>query len=255
MKINLPGLWKTVSVSAVEHLPGILTAVGIGGMVTSIVFAVRATPKAMECIEQEKDSTQKNKLNPYDVLKAAWKCYIPTVAIAGVSIVCLVGGQQVNARRNAALATAYTLSDQAFREYQKKVVETVGDKKEEKIRSDVAQDKVTREVKNPSQIIPTGHGQTLCYDMFTGRVFYSDIEYLRRCVNNLNERMVTLHRDYISLNDWYYEIGLEPVPIGDDLGWNLDCSGCIELEFDSVLIDGTPCLSVGYRVMPKYGYQ
>lgn len=256
MRINIQEMLKTVGTTAAKHLPGVLTAVGIGGMLTSIIYAVRATPKAMECIENEKKHAGKDALNPYDVLKAAWKCYIPTAVLASMSTVCLIGGQHVNARRNAALATAYTLSDQAFREYQKKVVETVGDKKEEKIRADVAQDRVNRECIKTAPVIVTGRGQTLCYDTISGRKFYSDIENLRRCVNNLNERMVNYRRDYISLNDWYEEIGLDTVdPLGDDLGWSLDQNGCIDLEFDSVLIEGMPCLSVGYRVMPKYGYR
>ena len=27
---------------------------------------------------------------------------------------------------------------------------------------------------------------------------------------------------YISLNDFYYEIGLDPIKIGSDIGWNID---------------------------------
>lgn len=261
MNLDFQGAFQVVGKEAAKRLPGILTAIGIGGMFAAIAEAVHSTPKAMHALDIAKadkhpsDTNPKPALNPYEVVKATWKYYIPTALLATASTACLIGGQHVNARRNAALAAAYTLSDQAFREYQKKVVETVGEKKEEKIRADVAQDRVTREANGASTVIGTGHGQTLCYDIFTGRLFYSDIEFLRKCVNNLNERMITLHRDYISLNDWYYEIGLDSVPIGDDLGWNLNYSGCIELEFDSVLLDGTPCLSVGYRVMPKYGYQ
>lgn len=261
MKIDFPEAFRVVGNEAAKRLPGILTAVGIGGMFAAIADAIRSTPKAMRAIDLAKsdkhasDVNPKPTLNPYEVLKVSWKYYIRTALLATASTACLIGGQHVNARRNAALATACTLSDQAFREYQRKVVETIGEKKEEKIRADVAQDRVIQNVSSGSTIVSTGRGQTLCYDVFTGRLFYSDIEFLRKCVNNLNERMVTLHRDYISLNDWYYEVGLEPVPIGDDLGWNLNYSGCIELEFDSVLLEGTPCLSVSYRVMPKYGYQ
>ena len=59
---------------------------------------------------------------------------------------------------------------------------------------------------------------------------------------------------YISLNEFFDELGLDHSSIGDDLGWNLD-SGLIDLDFSSQIADdGTPCIVVNYQVKPKYGY-
>lgn len=59
---------------------------------------------------------------------------------------------------------------------------------------------------------------------------------------------------YVSLNDFYYKIGLDNTKIGDDLGWNIE-NGLIELHFSSQLAaDGTPCLVMDYQVAPKYDY-
>jgi hypothetical protein len=59
---------------------------------------------------------------------------------------------------------------------------------------------------------------------------------------------------YISLNEFYYEIGLNPISIGDDIGWNID-RGYIELNFSSQLTDdGNPCLVIDYQVAPRYEY-
>lgn len=251
-KLNLSGAFKALSMSAAEHLPGILTAVGVTGMVTSIVFAVRATPKALELIEEEKVEKQVEKLDPVSAVKATWKYYIPTVATAALSTVCIIEGCHVNNRRNAALAAAYTLSDSAFREYQQKVVETVGPKKEDAIRAEAAKETVARSNTKSSEIILTGKGQTLCYDSISGRKFRSDIERLKQAANELNRRM--RYENYISLNEWYDEIDLDHLePLGDDLGWHID-KGYIELEFSSILVDEEPCLYVGYRVQPKHNY-
>lgn len=251
-KLNLSGAFNVLKATTIEHLPGILTAVGVTGMVTSIIFAVRATPKAMICIEEEKEKKQVETLDPISTVKATWKCYIPTVATAALSTVCIIEGCHVNARRNAALAAAYTLSDQAFREYQQKVVETVGNKKEDEIRAEVAKDKVTSSCSKSSEVILTGKGQTLCYDSISGRKFRSDIERLKQAANELNRRM--RYENYISLNEWYDEIDLDHLePLGDDLGWHID-KGYIELEFSSILADEEPCLFIGYRVQPKHNY-
>lgn len=59
---------------------------------------------------------------------------------------------------------------------------------------------------------------------------------------------------YISLNEFYDEIGLDHISIGDDLGWNIE-RGMIDLSFSSLVADdGTPCLVVDYQVSPKFGY-
>ena len=86
----------------------------------------------------------------------------------------------------------------------------------------------------------------------SGRYFESDIEKLRKAVNDLNRRM----RDeiQITLNEFYYEIGLDSIKIGDSLGWDID-KGYIELEFSSQLDkDGVPCLVIGHYNPPKYLY-
>ena len=36
-----------------KHSPEILTGIGIAGMITATVLAVRATPKALVCIEEK----------------------------------------------------------------------------------------------------------------------------------------------------------------------------------------------------------
>ena len=58
----------------------------------------------------------------------------------------------------------------------------------------------------------------------------------------------------VSLNDFYYEIGLDGISIGEELGWNVN--EFIELNFSSQLAsDGTPCLVLNYLVPPRYDYR
>ena len=53
-KPNLTKICRTVKASTIKHSPEILTGVGIAGMVTTTVMAVRATPKAIRLLEDEK---------------------------------------------------------------------------------------------------------------------------------------------------------------------------------------------------------
>lgn len=251
-KLNLSNIAKDVRTAMKKHSPEILTGIGIAGMITTTVMAVRATPKALVLIEDKKIENDTDKLTPVEIIKATWPCYIPAAVTGCISVCCLIGASSVNVRRNAALSTAYTLSESALKDYQEKVIETVGEKKEQSVRDSIAKDRIERDPVTSKEVIITERGNTLCYDVISGRYFKSDIDKLKKVENELNRRM----RDemYISLNEFYYEIGLNRTSIGDDLGWDID-HGYIELRFSSQLADeGTPCLVIDYYIAPRYEY-
>ena len=249
----IPKAAKTVWLAAKKHSPELLTGIGIAGMITTVVLAVRATPKALRLIEEKKADISEETIPQIEAVKAAWKVYVPAVLTGILSTICLIGANSVNQRRNAAIAAAYSLSESALKEYREKVVETIGERKEQAILDDIAKDRITE---NPvREVIISDRGSTLCYDSLSGRYFKSDIEKLRRIVNDLNRRM----RDemFISLNDFYCAVDnpdLGPTKLGNMLGWNID-KGYIDLNFSSQLTtDGTPCLVLDYTVVPEYEY-
>lgn len=252
-KPNFPRIVKEIRFGLRKYSPEILTGIGIAGMITTTVMAVRATPKALILIEEKEDELEVNELTPKETIQVAWACYIPAAVTGTISIACLIGASSVNMRRRAALATAYTLSESALKEYQEKVVETIGEKKEQAVRDAVAKDKIEKNPVTNREVIITERGNTLCYDAVSGRYFKSDIDKLKKAVNELNRQM----RDemYISLNEFYYEIGLNPISIGDEIGWNID-QGYIDLSFSSQLADdGTPCLVIEYHIAPRYDFR
>ena len=235
-----------------KHSPEILTGIGIAGMISTTVLAVAATPKALRLIEEAKEEANTDKLTPIETVKTCWKCYIPSVVTGAASAACLIGASNVHLRRNAALATAYKLSETALTEYKEKVIETIGEKKERVITDAVAKDRIDKDPVTKREVIITEKGQTLCYDHISGRYFKSDIEQIKKIVNELNRQM--LIHDYISLNDFYDELGLDPIPLGDDLGWRV-IDGYIDPVFSSQLADdGTPCIVLGYSIAPRRDY-
>lgn len=255
-KPNMAALAKDIKMKMSKYSPEILTGIGIAGMITTTVMAVRATPKALELIEDKKEELDihpSEKLHPVDVVKATWKCYVPATITGVTSVACLIGASSVNARRNAALATAYNLSATALADYKEKVIETIGEKKEQAVRNKVAEEKINKEPVNQSAIIVNANGTTRCFDTITKQRFTSDIEAIKRVVNELNRRMIN-GEDYVSLNDFYSEIGMQPVSIGEDLGWNVT-RGLIEIDFSAQLdTDGVPCIVLDYAVAPKRGF-
>ena len=268
MKLNVSKLCKDAKVMVSKRSPEILTGLGIAGMITTTVLAVKATPKAMKLLEEAKKDIFDNldpedipenttdytdiSLKPIEMVKVAWKPYIPAAITGIASISCIIGASSVHAKRNAAIAAAYNLSQTALTEYKEKVVETIGEKKEQAIKDKIAKDKIKKDPVSKSEVIVTGKGNTLCYDAFNSRYFYSDIDQIKRAINELNRIM--LNQMYVSLNDFYDELNLKHSGNGDELGWKLD-DGFIEVDFSSQLSDdGRPCLVIEYMVAPRYDY-
>ena len=250
-KPNVRKIMKSIGNTLSKRSPEILTGIGIAGMVTTTILAVKATPKAME-IKKSNEELKGEKLTKIEVVKVAWKPYIPAAITGVVSTACLVGASSVNLRRNAVLATAYKLSENALTEYREKVVETIGKKKEKDIRNSIDKDRIEKNPVGRNEVFITGRGETLCYDHTSGRYFKSDIDKIKKAVNEVNRKM--LSETYISLNEFYDELGLSGISIGEKMGWNTDM-GLIELHFSSQLDEnGTPCLVIDYEIPPKYDF-
>lgn len=262
-KFNLSRVANGVRTVLVKRAPEILTGVGIAGMAGTAVWAVSATPKALRLIEEEKErqnavladegwETRVEKLRPAEVIKVTWKCYIPAVSLGFASAACLIGASSVHLRRNAALATVYQLSQTALNEYKEKVIETVGVEKEREIQDKVAEEKVKKNPATNNEVFIIEKGSTLCYDAISGRYFKSDINKIKSAVNEVNKTL--LDDMYISLNEFYDEIGLPHTSIGNQLGWNVN-KGLIDIYFSSQIAeDGTPCIVLNHDKAPEYGY-
>lgn len=250
-KNGITGALKMLPKTMKKHSPEILTGVGIAGMIATTVMAVKSTPKAMILLDNKKEELNKEKLSVLETVGAAWICYLPATLTGVLSIACMIGASSVNFKRNATLAAAYTLSEAALKEYKDKVIEVIGEKKERTVRDSIAKDRINKNPVAEKEIVITEHGDTLCYDCLSGRYFKSDIDKLKKAENELNKRMLTDMT--ISLNEFYYEIGLSDIEIGNQLGWDISGNGYISLDFSSQLTeDGIPCLVIGHNIPPKY---
>ena len=177
-----------------------------------------------------------------------WKYFIPAVGTGAFAITCIIAANRIHTRRAAALASAYSLSQQFFKEYKDKVLEKIGDKKEQEVRDEVAQERVT---KTPPGEIVFVTGQVLCYDMRTGRYFQSDLESLRKAENDINYEINNAY--YASLGDFYDLIGLAPTDECNEIGWNSDTKFTIDYS-TTMSPDGRPCIAISFLTRPIRGF-
>lgn len=257
-KQALSQLARNVKISLTKHSPEILIGLGIAGMISTTVLAVKATPKALRLIEEKKDELEVEKLTPVETVKTTWKCYVPAAVTGAVSVACLIGSNSVNAKRNAALATAYKISESAFSDYREKVVETIGEKKEKTIRDKVAEEQIKRNPISETNVIVTGKGKTLFFEPLSHRYFYSDLEKIKRAENKLNKAIICDPFEYgVTVNDFYDEIGIPRTATGDNLGWKradylIDIHPSAQMAEEGTEYEGEPCIVLEHINPPKY---
>lgn len=242
--MNIDLYLKQAQRLVIRNSPVILTSFAVAGVISSVVLAVKATPKAIKILEEHQDKSIFGKA------AKVWHLYIPALSISAVTIGCIVGSHSVSTRRHAALASAYSVATKAFEEYQEQVVEELGDK-ETKIRDAVARNRVEQNPPNMKEVFMTEGGEVLFLEAWTNRYFKSDMESVRRAMNDFN---FLLNNDfYASLNRFFQLLGIPSTMYGDDVGWNSDTP--LELIFSTQLSDdGRPCVFICYETPPRTLY-
>ena len=236
----------TLGKKVTPHVPDILTATACIGVGATAVMCGKNTLTAHDILkaydEENPDATTKDR-----VLKAA-PAYIPTLILATATIACIIGARTTSAKQTAALASAYTIATEAAARYRDKVIEVVGEEKAKEVDEKIADEQLKAHPLSGQQPIIVGTGKVLCFDTLSRRYFMSDMETLRKVQNDMNR--IILDDMFASLNDFYYRIGLDPMNLGEELGWTID--SLIDLKFTSRLSeDGQPCLVVNYESVPR----
>lgn len=244
--MNLGDLGRLVRSGTKEHLPLILSVGAAIGTLATAYLAARASFQAAELIQEyEKDvgASPDPKERLIERTKLVWKLYIPTAASAVATVGCVVGANRVEVKKTLAAQTAFAISERALSEYRDKVIEEYGERKDQTIRDQIADDKVKKTAPETGVIV-AGSGTVLCCELFTMRYFMCDAETLRRAQNDLNARL--LGHDYATLSDFYYMIGLAPTSVSSQLGWR--STKQMNLQFSTALTeDNRPCLTFEYN--------
>lgn len=201
----------------VKQSPIILAGTAIVGVGATGFLAYKAGLKANEVIkyaEEEKGEA----LTVQETIQTGWKLWIPPVASGALTVGAIVASTAISEKRRAALAGLYALSETALKEYQDKVEETYGPKKEQAIRDQINADKV----KNDACPFEEGQfsGRVLVKDRLSGRIFLGDVNKIRQEVCEMNERILAGDM-CCSLNEFYEAIDLDSIELGTETGWNL----------------------------------
>lgn len=236
-----------------KYSPTILTCIGAVGVVATAVTAVRATPKAIELLEDTRHQkwedahcpTQYAKdyeLTPVEMVQAAWKPYVPSVLIGAATITCLFGANGLNKRQQAIMTSAYIFLDQSYKNYRAKVIEMLGADTDKDVQKEIVKDKVKE-----TDILPPRSDETLLfYEEHYGELFERTMLEVQDAEYQLNRKLAI--DGEVTLNDFFRFLGLDERKVGDALGWSCeticDCNHPAWIDFEHELVetdDGMEC--------------
>lgn len=218
----------------------------VGVAVTGVLSAIRA-PKYKEILEESKGSKP----------KAVMKTYWPAIASGVVTCSLIVVAEGLGLKEIAALGAmaGYATRNRAMIE--RKVKEVTGkDGKDilKKIKSESTKETAVAEYANHPSIELTGNGDLLCFEGYSGRWFRSSAEAVEAAVHNLNKRL--RDGEYLSLNDFYEELGITTTHFGASRGWvpddHVDEAFCCPDCIDEINIELVPCDDLGALPMGQF---
>lgn len=241
-----------------KHGSTILTVLASAGVVGTAVLAVKATPKAIQIIEDDKSSEESS--TKLELSLRIAKCYIPTFLVGTGTIACVVGANVLNQRQQATLMSAYALVDKSFSQYKGKLIELYGEDTHKNVVDAIAVEEA-KEINVYSQgfvsnlsLIPSTHQQTkqLFYDEYSHRYFESSLEQVMSAEYHINRNYIL--RGYVTLDEFYDFLGIEHNEVDENLGWGISDLEIYWLDFDhrtAYLEDGTEYISIGMMFHPN----
>lgn len=225
-----------------KNSPQIYFGSGILGVILSTFLACRSTLKLNETLngartsieiargnrgENEKEYQRRLALaylrGVYDVCAL----YAPSFLIGGLSIAALTQSHITLARRNAALAAAYSSIATAFDEYRARVREEVGEEREREIYMNAQAITIQGEDGEIQALVSaTGGPHHRLFDPSNPEWKPShpyNMTFLRIQEAALTNRLQA--QKYLFLNDVYQQLGFPPTPQGQILGWTVGENG------------------------------
>lgn len=235
-KLHVGKVVKVGKAFLTKHSADILTGFTACGVVLTAIETHKATLKADEYLrnngyEQANDDTKK-------VLKVeAAKNYAIPVVTGVATIGAAVGANYINHKQIAGLAAACTVAETALSEHRDKIEELMGTKALKKIDDEVNLDKAIDIVTNDEEVYDTGRGAVLCCEGYlTGRKFKASPDWIKRCVNDFNERVnqdtYCSYAEFLELL-WQDCRDIVIPKSSENLGYNIHQNGLMRIEITS----------------------
>lgn len=210
-----------------DNASTILTCFGAAGMVTTVIFAVRATPKAQyhyvdaqveKNVKSGKVTVKKEnlpKLNAIEVIRACGRDYFPTVVTGTITLGCIFAANTVDVKQRKRILAEYLALSGAYANYRNKIYSICGPEANIAATKAVEQEqKDILEDRPPWDAVQTFYiecqGESRFFDTTMERVIKAEYEANRyfRLAGGL------------TFNHFLEQLGVEPFKCGNENGWD-----------------------------------
>lgn len=204
-------------IKMVKHeSPVILGVLGAVGVAATFISVAKAAPKAeMKVYQVQRDSD--HALTTVEKAKIMAPIYAPSIAIAGVTVACIVSSTVLSNQQKIGLTGAYIALDRAYKKYKDKIIELVGVDTSKKAETEVTKDRV-EEIKKDSPAPVQKEETKIFYEMHYDQLFERSIDEIRDAMYYLNRKLAT--EGEVNLNDLYDLLALNRTEEGAVLGWS-----------------------------------
>lgn len=196
----------------------VFAAVASGGVILTTILAVKETPKAIRLLEERKKEEELSKL---EKIKTVAPAYIPAIASGLATVAFIFASVTMHNKSSAPLIGACAYLDQAY----------------QKCKNLVKEQKAEKATYSPDK--HKSFAEALFFDNRSDRYFWRTMEEMIDAEYHLNRNFIL--QGYVTLNDFYLFLGLEPITGGDEIGWDI-YSGLTEcgykwIDFEHWLVD------------------
>ncbi len=226
--------------------PTILCCIAAIGVVGTAISAAEATPKALKMLG---DATEQDgNVDKAELAAAIMPLYFPTAAIGLGTILCIFGANILSGHQQAKLMSAYTLVNNSYKEYRRKLIGLHGKEADIEVRNAMAREHCNFHALN----MDAPDEKIIFYDEISCE---SIVRYEREVMDaeyhfNRNFTM----RGYAFLNELYDFLGMPRTEYGGLAGWSA-ASGVMWVDFEHRLIDnddgGLACYSIDMVFPPE----
>lgn len=195
-----------------KHSSTILSVLAAGGVVGTAYLSGKAALKSAESLE--KKQKQKKEITKKEEILIKAEAFIPAGAAAAGTILCIVGANVLNQKRQALLLTTCAYLEKSYADYKTRVNKLLTDEEAQFV------DKVVNEEhQDEDDGLPPWTGIQTFYLEPYGKFFERTMDEVIAAEYHLNRNFIL--KGYVSLNEFLDFLHLPHVSDGDELGW--DC--------------------------------
>lgn len=191
----------------------ILTCFGAGGMIATVILAVKATPKAMRACTDAQVEKGRNQLTRLEIVKAGAPAYISAAATGVGTLICIFGANALSRRQQVSIAAAYAALESAFQGYRQKVDDICGEGTDHAVTKAIEQERQDAEDNRP----PWDETQTFYLGGFP-KFFERTMADVIKAEYELNRYFIL--KGQVTFNEFLTILDLPPIEGGDVIGWD-----------------------------------